>query len=62
MAGSPFTTGKIPNLTAIGDVNGDDVSDIAVSSPDGNNFTLFLMSSKGTVTSSSTVAISGYYS
>ncbi|HEY0319547.1 MAG TPA: VCBS repeat-containing protein [Pyrinomonadaceae bacterium] len=59
MAGSPFTTGKIPNLVAIGDVNGDRVNDIAVSSPDGNNITLFLMSSKGMVASSSTIALSG---
>jgi len=60
MAGSPFATGKIPNLAAIGDVNGDGVADIAVSSPDGNNITLFLMSGKGTVASSSTIAISGH--
>lgn len=58
MTGSPFATGKIPNRVAIGDVNGDGVSDIAVSSPDGNNITLFLMSSKG-VASSSTIAVSG---
>lgn len=58
LAGSPFATGRIPNRVAIGDVNGDGVSDIAVSSPDGNNITLFLMSSKG-VASSSTIAIGG---
>jgi hypothetical protein len=58
MTGSPFATGKIPNRVAIGDVNGDGVADIAVSSPDGNNITLFLMSSKG-VASSSTIAIGG---
>jgi hypothetical protein len=58
MTGSPFATGKIPNRVAIGDVNGDGVNDIAVSSPDGNNITLFLMSSKG-VASSSTIAIGG---
>ena len=58
LAGSPFATGRIPNRVAIGDVNGDGVADIAVSSPDGNNITLFLMSSKG-VASSSTIAIGG---
>jgi hypothetical protein len=58
LAGSPFATGRIPNRVAIGDVNGDGVADIAVSSPDGNNITLFLMSSKG-VASGSTIAIGG---
>ena len=59
LAGSPFATGKIPNRVAIGDVNGDEVADIAVSSPDGNNITLFLMSSKNSVASSSTISVSG---
>lgn len=58
MAGSPFATGKIPNRVAIGDINGDGIADIAVSSPDGNNVTLFLMSAKG-VASSSQIAIGG---
>jgi hypothetical protein len=60
MAGSPLATGKVPNLVAIGEVNGDGVNDIAVSSLDGNNITLFLMSSKGAVASISTIAISGH--
>ena len=59
LAGSPFATGKIPNRVAIGDVDGDGVNDIAVSNPEGNNITLFLMSSKGAVASSSTIAVSG---
>jgi hypothetical protein len=58
LAGSPFATGRIPNRVAIGDVNGDGTADIAVSSPDANNITLFLMSSKG-VASSSTIAVGG---
>jgi hypothetical protein len=59
LAGSPFTTGKTPNRVAIGDVNGDGVNDIAVSSPDGNNITLFLMSRRGPVASSSTITVGG---
>lgn len=58
MANSPFETGRIPNRVAIGDVNGDGVADIAVSSPDGNTITLFLMGHKG-VASRSTLAIGG---
>lgn len=58
LPGSPFITGKIPNRVAIGDVNGDGVNDIAVSSPDGNNITLFLMSRRN-VASSSTIAVDG---
>ena len=58
LAGSPFATGRIPNRVAIGDVNGDGVADVAVSSPDANNITLFFMSRKG-VASSSTIAIGG---
>ena len=59
MTGSPFVTGRIPNRVAIGDVNGDGVGDIAVSSPDGNNITLFLMSGKSGIASSSTIAVGG---
>jgi hypothetical protein len=58
LGGSPFATSRIPNRVAIGDVNGDGVADIAVSSPDANNITLFLMNSKG-VASSSTIAVGG---
>ena len=57
MTGSTFATGKIPNRVAIGDVNGDGISDIAVSSIDGDNITLFMMSKSSSVASSSTIAV-----
>ena len=57
--GSPFVTGKTPNRVAIGDVSGDEVNDIAVSSPDDNNITVFLMSRRGTVASSYVIAVGG---
>jgi hypothetical protein len=58
LAASPFETGKTPNRVAIGDINGDGFADIAVSSPEGSNITLFLMSSKG-VASHSKIPMSG---
>jgi hypothetical protein len=60
MAGSPLATGRIPNMAAVGDVNGDGVADVAVSSPDGDNVTVFLMGGKGAVASSYTVTIGGH--
>lgn len=57
MAGSPFATGKVPNRLAIGDVNGDGIADVAVTNPDSNNITLFLMSNKNSVASSSAIAV-----
>ena len=51
MAGSPFVTGKFPNIPAIGDVDGDGVADVAVSNPDGDNITIFMMSREGSVAS-----------
>ena len=41
--GSPFDTGGTPNIAAIGDINGDGVNDVAVSSPESNHITLFMM-------------------
>jgi FG-GAP-like repeat len=58
LPGSPFNTGPIPNMAAIGDVNGDGVADVAVSSPDGNVVTLLLMSRDG-VASASVLTVGG---
>ncbi len=60
MAGSPFVTGKFPNIPAIGDVNGDGVADVAVSNPDGDNITVFTMSRSGTVASRAVVSVPGH--
>lgn len=59
LAGSPFATGRIPNRVAIGDVDGDGVNDIAVSSPDENNITLFMMTRPGRVAATHTIRMSG---
>jgi FG-GAP-like repeat len=60
LAGSPFVTGKFPNIAAIGDVNGDGVADVAVSNPDGNSITLFTMSRRGSVASRKTKSVRGH--
>jgi FG-GAP-like repeat len=57
MAGSPFATGRIPNRLAVGDVNGDGVADVAVTNTENNNVSLFLMSRRGGVASSSTIPV-----
>jgi hypothetical protein len=44
-------------LLTIGDVNNDGVNDVAVSYFDDNSLTVYLMSNKGTVASSSTIAV-----
>jgi hypothetical protein len=60
MAGSPFVTGRFPNMAAIGDVNGDGVADVAVSNPDGDSITVFTMSRVGTVASRALLSVAGH--
>jgi FG-GAP-like repeat len=60
MTGSPFVTGKFPNIPAIGDVNGDGVADVAVSTPDGDRITVFTMSRNGSVASRADISVPGH--
>jgi FG-GAP-like repeat len=60
MAGSPFVTGRFPNIPAIGDINGDGVGDVAVSNPDGDTITVFTMSGKGGLSSRAAVSVRGH--
>jgi FG-GAP-like repeat len=60
MAGSPFVTGKFPNIPAIGDLNGDGVADVAVSNPEGDKISIFTMSRKSSVASRTTVSVPGH--
>jgi FG-GAP-like repeat len=60
MPGSPFVTGRLPNIPAIGDVNGDGVDDVAVSSPDADNITVFTMSREGSIASRATISVRGH--
>jgi FG-GAP-like repeat len=60
LPGSPFVSGKLPNIPAIGDVNGDGVADVAVSSPDAENVTIFTMSREGSIASRTTILVQGH--
>jgi len=60
MVGSPFVTGKFPNIPAIGDVNGDGVADVAVSNPDVDNITIFTMSRQSSLASRTTISVRGH--
>ena len=55
MPGSPFPIDHLSTRVAIGDVNGDNVGDIAVSSMQSNSITLFLMSAHGGIASRSII-------
>jgi hypothetical protein len=56
MPGSPFTTGIGPSRVAIGDLNGDGISDIVVTNYKSNSITVFMMK-KNMVASSYTVPV-----
>jgi len=59
MAGSPFVTGRFPNIPAIGDLNGDGVADVAVSNPDGDKISIFTLRRESLVASSAVVSVPG---
>jgi FG-GAP-like repeat/FG-GAP repeat len=60
MAGSPFVTGKFPNIPAIGDIDGDGVADVAVSNPDDDIVTIFMMSRAGSAASRQAMSVPGH--
>ena len=55
MKGSPFTSGKSPSRVAIGDLNNDGISDIAVTNYNDKSITVFYMNKK-TVAEIKTIA------
>jgi VCBS repeat protein len=60
MPGTPFPMDRFPNLVAIGDIDGDKTGDIAVSNPDGDRITIFIMDRKGALASRREVAVRGH--
>lgn len=60
MAGSPFRTDKFPNLVAIGDVDGNGVGDVVVSTPESDRITILLMARNSTVLSRRDVVVGGH--
>ena len=48
---SPFKTGKSPGRVAIGDINGDGISDIAVTNYNAESISIFFMSQHGVMSS-----------
>ena len=60
MKGSPFPTGRLPNIAAIGDLDGDGVGDIVLSFPDGDYVTVFSMARPGILTAQKDVRVGGH--
>jgi hypothetical protein len=58
--GSPFATGRQPNMVAIGDIDGDGVADVVVSNPDSNSVVTFMMHRGDSVTPGSTLSVPGH--
>ena len=59
LTGSPFATGRIPNRVATGDIDGNGVADIAVSSPDDDAIHVFLMQRGETAPTSRKITVPG---
>jgi hypothetical protein len=53
LKGSPFQTGKSPSRVAIGDIDGNDINDIAVTNYNDKSITIFYMDKKGVASSRS---------
>lgn len=57
--GSPFATGRQPNMVAIGDIDADGVANVVVSNPDSDNIVTFMMRRGDSVAAGSTRSVPG---
>jgi hypothetical protein len=60
MAGSHFVTERFPNMVAIGDIDGDRVGDVVLSTPDNDHITIFMMTRNATLRSRRDVVVRGH--
>lgn len=60
MEGSPFRTDRFPNMAAIGDIDGDHVGDVVVSTPEQDRVIVFLMGRNGTLRSRKDIVVHGH--
>jgi hypothetical protein len=58
--GSPFATGRQPNMVAIGDIDANGVADVVVSNPDSDSIVIFTMHPGDSVTPGSTLSVPGH--